>query len=420
MARQEVDTRRNHLGRGGRLSMLMLGVLLVGACTSDPAAGPLDALPRQLTGAEEAVIDAGNHFAFNLFREATREQGEGNIFLSPVSASMALGMAMNGASGQTLTEMRETLGFGDLEREQINASYRDLMRLLVQLDPAVDMQVANSLWSRQGYPFSESFFDVAREYFSARVEGMAMTPGDANTINAWVSEATGGWIPSIVEEIRPEEVMFLINAVYFKGAWTKPFDPAMTRDEPFHLEGGGSRMVPMMRASGTQQYSRSESFEVVDLPYGNGAFSMTILLPLEGRGVDEVVRSLDAQRWREVVNTLSESRLDLVLPRFRLEYEQELSEVLQAMGMRQAFAPGGADFSGMVNGNGENLYLSSVLQKTFVEVNEEGTEAAAATSVGVSVTSLPPTMRIDRPFLFAIRENFSGAILFLGKVADPA
>ena len=182
---------------------------------------------------------------------------------------------------------------------------------------------------------------------------------------------------------------------------------------------GGTRMVPMMKASGTQRYTRGDTYVAVDLPYGNEAFSATFVLPTEGRSVDELVASLDDQQWSELVSGLQESRLDLAVPRFRLEYEQELSEPLQAMGMQRAFVPNGANFSGMSASHGEELYLSSVLQKTFVEVNEEGTEAAAATSVGVSVTSLPPTMRIDRPFLFAIRENFSGAILFIGKIVDP-
>lgn len=404
-----------------QIGVATVTALLLSACTGsgEPVAGPLGSLPRELSSAEQAVVEAGNRFAFDLVREVDRADDSGNVFLSPVSASMALGMAMNGARGETFDEMRETLGYDTLELQQINGSYRDLMRLLVQLDPNVDMRVANSLWYQQGFPFEESFFQVAREYFSAQVEPVRMVQDDVVTINDWVKNATGGRIPTIVEQISADEVMFLINAVYFKGVWTKPFDPSMTREEPFHLEGGGTRMVPMMKASGTQRYTRGDTYVAVDLPYGNKAFSATFVLPTEGRSVDELVASLDDQQWSELVSGLQESRLDLAVPRFRLEYEQELSEPLQAMGMQRAFVPNGANFSGMSASHGEELYLSSVLQKTFVEVNEEGTEAAAATSVGVSVTSLPPTMRIDRPFLFAIRENFSGAILFIGKIVDP-
>lgn len=406
---------------GARVGLAAAAALVLSACTgsSEPATGPLGSLPRELSAAEQAVVEAGNRFAFDLFRQVGATDENGNVFLSPVSASMALGMAMNGARGETLDEMRETLGYGALELQQINTSYRDLTRLLVQLDPDVDMRVANSLWYHQGFPFEESFFQVAREYFSARVEPVRMVQEDVGTINDWVSEATAGRIPTIVEQISADEVMFLINAVYFKGAWSEPFDPSMTRDEPFHLESGGTRMVPMMKASGTQRYTRGDTYEAVDLPYGNEAFSATFVLPTEGLSVDELVASLDEQQWSTLVRGLQESRLDLAVPRFRLEYEQELSEALQALGMQRAFVRGGADFSGMSASHGEELYLSSVLQKTFVEVNEEGTEAAAATSVGVSVTSLPPTLRIDRPFLFAIRENFSGAILFIGKIVNP-
>ena len=410
--------RRGIRGAGIAGALAMLGLASgCGESPSGPAPSQLERLPRQLTAAEEQLISASNRFAFGLLREADATGEGGNVFLSPLSASLALGMTMNGAAGTTYSEMRQALGFGEMEEAGINASYRSLIELLLELDPTVDTRVANSIWYRETFPFEQTFFDVARESFFAEVAGLPFAPSDRTVINDWVREATGGKIPEIVDEIRDEHVMFLINAIYFKGSWTEQFERSRTRPEPFHVEGGGSVTVPMMRREGEISMAGAVDYQAVDLPYGNGAFSMTLVVPTGEGSVDDLVASLDAERWAGLVASLRETRGGVAMPRFRLEYRQVLNDALQALGMRRAFLPT-AEFARMSGEGG--LMISQVLQKTYVDVNEEGTEAAAATSVGVVVTSLPPEVRIDRPFVVAIRERFSGTILFLGKVVDPS
>lgn len=401
----------------------LLGALLLTAC-EDPIGQPerLDQLPRPLTAAESGVIAASNDFAFDLLREADRERKGENVFLSPLSASLALGMTMNGARGETFDAMRSTLAFGNLTQAEINASYRSLIDLLRQLDPRVQMQIANSIWYRNTYPFHTAFFDTTRTYFDAEVAGLDFDdPGSVRKVNEWVDRATSGKIDEILERIRPEDVMYLVNAIYFKGSWTKRFDPADTRDAPFY-DAAGTRStgtVKMMQRAGPLRYYRGAGFEAADLPYGNGAFSMTVLLPERGGDAGATLQSLDAARWSQVVDGLAEASMGIALPKFRVEYEHGLNDVLTRLGMGRAFGIGGqADFTGM-SPRGDELVITDVLQKTFVDVNEEGTEAAAVTKVTVGVTSAPATFTVDRPFVFLIRERLSGTILFMGKIVAP-
>jgi len=402
----------------GWLPALLLAVTSCAESPSGPAPAQLERLPRELTAAEEEVISANNRFAFDLLREAAATAEGENVFLSPLSASLALGMAMNGTAGETHAQMRAALGFGEMEPAAINQSYRSLIELLLELDPGVDTRIANSIWYRQGFPFHEPFLELARSSFFAEVTGVPFAPSDRDRINDWVEGATGGKIPEIVEEITDDHVMFLINAIYFKGSWTDRFDRAETRSEPFHLPGGGSVTVPMMKRDGSIAMAGGPGWRAVDLPYGNGAFSMTLVVPDGDRTLDGLVATLDATQWRQLTAALHPQQSRLAMPRFTLEYRQTLNDALQAMGMVNAFAAGRADFTPM--SPDRRLEISDVLQKTFIEVNEEGTEAAAATSVGVVVTSMPAEFRIDRPFLVAIRERFSGTILFLGKIGDPS
>jgi serpin B len=344
-----------------------------------------------------------------------------NVFLSPLSASLALGMTMNGARGETFDAMRHTLAFGNLSQAEINQSYRGLIDLLVELDPKVRMEIANSIWYRDGFPFHADFFDVTRTHFDAEVAGLNFdSPASVTRINDWVKEKTSGKIEEIVDRIDRRTVMFLINAIYFKGSWTNRFDPARTYDAPFYDASGTRqvRTVPMMNREGPIRVAAGEGFEAVDLPYGNGAFSMTILLPDAGGDVERLLASLDATEWGSLVEGFAEREMGIALPKFRLEYEQHLVDALTALGMGPAFAPGRADFTGM-SPAGKDLYISDVLQKTFVEVNEEGTEAAAVTKVEIRETSAPAVFTVNRPFLFVLREKFSGTILFVGKIVEP-
>ena len=380
-----------------------------------PGPRPAPELPRALSAPEVEVIGAGNRFAFDLLREASRPAD--NLFLSPLSASVALGMTMNGAGGETWSQMRDVLGFGSLAEEEINAGYASLLRLLTELDPAVETTIGNSVWTRQGFPVRADFFAVLREFFNAEATELDFaSPSASARINEWVRSATGGHIEDIVPAVIPRAVvMYLINAIYFNAPWTFEFDPSDTRVQPFHLDDGSTRTVRLMTMRRDLPYLETSRFQAVDLPYGGGAFSMTVLVPQYGVGVDDVVASLDAPGWEDIAAGLEEAEVQLFLPRFRMSYERELKDDLAALGMVDAFKPW-ADLTRL--SPVDDLWISSVRQKALVEVTEEGTEAAAATVVTVRTTSVL-SVRADRPFLFFIRERLTGAILFVGKLAHP-
>ncbi|MFN2567625.1 MAG: serpin family protein [Gemmatimonadaceae bacterium] len=424
-AAQHYARQGRHLAASLRASLSVSAALLAAACagTTEPAGkrpGPLTELPRALSVAEQKVLGAGNEFTFALFRAVTEAQRGKNVFVSPLSASMALGMTMNGAAGPTFDQMRTALSFGSASQEEINEGYKGSIALLRGLDGSVDFRLANSIWYRRDFPFTPSFLDAARTWFDAEVRGLDFTQPAAalGAVNGWVNQSTGGKIPTIIDEIRDDQVMFLINAIYFKGKWRERFDPAETRDAQFH-GAGGQQPMKLMHRHGKMAYLRTPQFQAVDLPYGRGAFAMTVLLPTEGTDVESLATSLRRDTWATWTEQFREVQMDLYLPRLKLEYERKLNDDLEALSMRDAFVPDGADFTRMAPAPiGHHLYIDFVKQKTFVDVNEEGTEAAAATAVGVGFTSLPPTMRVDRPYLFAIRERLSGTILFIGKIVS--
>ncbi len=404
----------------------LLAVWLVG-CGGDPfrpgAVEEIESLPRDLSRAEQSLIAADNAFGLRLFREVVEQDGGGNVFISPLSVAMALGMTYNGAAGATRDSMQAALALEGLSLVEVNESYRDLIDLLVGLDPSVEFLLANSIWLREGFPAEASFLETNREYFDAQVAALDFdAPSAVPTINGWVSDQTNGRIDTIVEPpIDASTVMFLINAIYFNGSWTARFDPDLTRDGTFRLAAGGEKRVRMMSHSEPielRQYGDGQ-LQAIDLTYGGKAYSMTILLPRQASGTMDLVASLDADRWEAIVSGLGGSEAMVVMPKFRLEYELELQDALTALGMGVAFDPNRADFSNIFAGP-PNLFISRVKHKTFVDVNEEGTEAAAVTGVEVGVTSAPSTIVIDRPFVFAIREKFSGTILFIGLVMDPS
>ena len=399
---------------------LLVGSALACSGESPVAPVPMERLPRELSLAENSVIEASNAFAFSLFRELQRAEPERNLFVSPLSASMALGMTLNGAGGETFEEMRQTLRLAGLTLPEINASYRSLIDLLHGLDPGVAFQIANSVWYRQEFTVEQPFLDVVEASFDAEVQGLDFEdPSSRDIINRWVARSTADRIKEIVNEFEADQVMFLINAIYFKGSWTQRFDRGRTRDDLFRLIDGTRKPVKLMEQQGEFGYQVDDLFRAVDLPYGRGAFSMTLVLPNEGIDLETFVSGLDEASWARLVEGLSNEDVVVSLPRFRLEWEKTLNETLQALGMEAAFMGGIADFTGISRSEGGRLYIDKVKQKTFVEVNEEGTEAAAATSVGIKPISGPAEFRVDRPFFFAIRERFSGTLLFLGKIVDP-
>ncbi len=396
--------------------------LLLAACggPTEPAGPPplLTALPRELTAAEQRTARASNAFGFELLKIQAAGQPDRSYFLSPLSATMALGLALNGAAAQTFDSMRAALQFGDLPLADINAGYQGLLALLKTLDSTSELEVANSVWLDQGAGFHASYLSAARDWFDAeaRVLDFSATSDALAAINGWVNDRTRGRIPTLLDDIESDEIAFLINAVYFKGRWRRQFDPARTVPAVFHAPGG-DQTVPTMRLDpATHRVASTADVEVLEMLYGNGALAMTIVLPRPGRALAGIVAGLDTVRWNAWTGALRDGEVGVVLPKFRLELKRELADDLKALGMSIAFDPVRADFSAMRPVGPENTYITRVTQKTFVDVNEEGTEAAAATSVGIGVTSAPPTIVVDRPFLVAIRERFAGTVLFVGQV----
>ena len=385
-------------------------------------ATPIEELPRSLSVAERAVIAGSNRFAADLLRRVHEASPDSTAFLSPLSASMALGMTMNGATGDTRAQMQEMLGFGGLTADEINASYRDLITLLDDLDPHVELAIANAIFHRSSFQMEAPFLDLARVYFDAAVEGLDFDdPAAAERINAWVGAATQDRIDKIIEPpIDPSTVAFLMNAIYFKGDWTKSFDADDSYSGPFHLSGGGSANVRFMTKEDTLRYRSTDAWHAAELPYGGRAWVMTVAVPREGHALDEVLSDLETlfdpeASWTEPV-------MRVHLPRFELDWERVLSDDLRALGMIDAFDPPVADFTPMYARAREvELHVQTVKQKTFLRVDEVGTEAAAVTLVTMGITSCcsgPPELKADRPFVLAIRERFSGTVLFAGVIVQ--
>jgi len=319
--------------------------------------------------------------------------------------------------------MEETLYLSGLSSQEINKSYQTLMEALLTVDPKVTMEIANSIWYRQGFSVEQDFIDVNREYYNAGVEALDFDSPDAvQTINNWVDDNTNGKIPEIIESIDPLTMMYLINAIYFNGKWTYQFDKDNTSEQPFYLADGSQIQVDMMQNEATLNYTSNDLFKAVEMPYGRGNYSMVCMLPGEDLKVGDVVQQMDADNWNQWMQTMDSANVQVHLPRFSFEYKKTLKELLKSMGMEEAFNANQSDFSG-INPDRPDLHISEVKHKTFVEVDEKGTEAAAVTSVEMGFTSVDPNqpviVKFDRPFVFAIREVTTGTIVFLGKMMEP-
>lgn len=377
---------------------------------------------RQLTEVEKQVVASTDEFGLKLFKKVNEFEGEKNIFISPLSISMALGMAFNGAYGTTYDAMQSTLEFNSLTNQEINEAYQSLIQLLKQIDPKVIFQIANSIWYKNTMQFEKEFIDINKKYFNAEVVGLNFgNPNSINTINNWVNENTNGKIKEILNEIPETAIMYLINAIYFKGTWQYEFDKDETRDDTFNLPNGEEISCKMMAQTNDNfSYFNNNQFEAIDLPYGDGHFSMTIILPNENESTNAIIGQLASQPWDTLISSFEEQKGTLQLPKFEIEYEYTLNDVLKALGMQIAFEPGLADFTRLFQPGG--IFISNVKHKTYIKLDEEGTEAAAVTSVEVGYTSVGPGdffMRVNRPFIIAIREHNSGTILFIGKIIKP-
>ena len=408
-----------------RLIIPAIVILLLGySCekTKDVEPGPKEI---NLTQKGKILVEADNIFGINLFKEVLEaEEPEENVMISPLSVSLALAMTYNGADGDTKAAMEKTLELAGLTVDEINENYKMLIDALASVDPKVLMSIANSIWYRQEFDVEQDFFNVNQDYFYAKVAPLDFNNPDAvNTINNWVADKTNDKITEIINEIPSLAVMYLINAIYFKGIWKYEFDESDTQEKPFYLSDGTTKDVPTMAQEASFNYFSNDIMQAVEMPYGAGNYSMIILLPQYNKTPDDIIDQFNNENWNSWLNEFYEAeKVQIQLPKFKFEYKNLLKDELTNMGMGIAFDEYNADFS-KINPL-EQLYISKVIHKTFVEVNEEGTEAAAVTAVEISLTSAGGGngtifFHVNKPFIFAIKEKYTNTIIFIGKVMEP-
>ena len=407
------------------LAACLLLALAASACANSAGTSgaiSLDARRAMAAEVDARLVDAGNEFGMRLHRQLVQAEQNKNVFVSPLSVSLAFAMVYNGSRGDTQAEMARALGWQGMSLDELNRGFATLLSLMRQPGGGVQLRIANSLWPRKGAAFYDDFMENTRTFYGAQVSELDFRhPEAAATVNRWVNKQTSGKIPKVVEALDAAEVLLLINAVHFQGKWQKEFDPSATKEENFRLQDGSLKPVRMMKQTGTYEYREDEEVQAVRLPYGEGQMDMLIIVPKETSSLDELHDKLwaDTGRWRE---PFPKKRGEIQMPRFKIEYGKELGEPLQAMGMTLPFDDAKADFSGMAP-IPPNLYISAVKHKTFLEVNEKGTEAAAATAIhakaGSAPIDAPFRIVVNRPFFFAIEDRQIGAWLFVGSVVEP-
>ena len=364
----------------------------------------------------------GQKFAFNFYKEMAGKE-ESNFCISPLSASFCLGMVLNGANGNTYTELQEALGYEGLTNEEINAYAQMMQTELPKLDGRTIFMNANSMWIKDDFQMLEPFVKTNQTYYNAEVYNEPFNMETVDKINHWCANKTNDLIPKMLETISPNTLACLINAIYFKGVWKMEFDKGDTRDKPFHLKDGSEIKVPTMKQQATNYYYGDEQVSVVELPYGNGAFSLVLFMPSDKKktSLDELIADLDADRWNQWMRNLSSYSFDLYLPRFTMESSMDLTDVMRTLGVKDAFKSE-ADFTNI--SAEQPLFIGLIKQNTFIKVDESGTEAAAVTIVGMDTMALPlattlKELRFDHPFGYVLKENSTGAILFAGRVDHP-
>ncbi len=384
---------------------------------------PGEPVPIDLTVKEKAVVEAANEFAFDFFVPIVTEQkGTENIMVSPFSVTSALSMTLNGAAGETFEAIRSALRYDDKTMDEINETYLKLIEEMIPVDERVIMEIANSVWVEQKFTPKQAFMEALVKWYLAEAKKIDVTdPGAVDLINAWIEDKTHDKIQDMVTSLPDNLAMLLVNAVYFKGKWKHQFDKDDTHDRSFYVTPDAPVEVPMMYQKQNFAIAGTENATLVELPYGQGNYSMVIMLPDEGVSVEDAALTLTPENWEEWMKSFSAgtTEMEIYLPRFKYEYKRNLNNDLASLGMGIAFDPDNADFS---NISDLQLYITDVLHQTFIETNEEGTEAAAATVVIFGTTSMPlptPVINVNRPFLYFIRETTTGTIVFMGQVADP-
>ena len=404
------------------VAVALMMVMGLGACSSDDQFTPDEPLPNEdnerkditLTRAEQTLVNSNNDFAFNLFRQVTSQKSE---IVSPISITYALGMLNNGAAGETQAEINKVLGFGETGADGINAFCQKMLAEAPKLDKLTKVMIANNIYMNKDYELKPDFISKAKTFYDATPETRDFADGKTrDVINKWCSDHTEGMIPEVLtgDEFDPNAVSYLLNALYFKGAWSEKFDKGNTKNELFHGYNGDTQ-VPMMHQEHEFNYRESDDCQALCLPYGNNAYSMTILLPKEGKTVSDVLSTLTAETWLQY-QWMGNAIVDVRLPRFESKTEVNLNNVMSALGMPKAFT----DFAEFPDFCNVSTCIGLMKQVAKIKLNEEGTEAAAVTVIGMELTALSSEPRrvsfhANRPFLYVISEKSTGAIFFIGQ-----
>lgn len=369
------------------------------------------------------LIEADNEFGLEIFQKIRNSADEENIMISPLSISVAFAMAYNGADKDTKTEMENAMKLNGLTTEQINNSYKMLIEALQSLDKEVVFELANAIYYADGFSVKTEFLNINKTIYDAEVSKLNFaSPAAVETINDWVADKTHDKITKIIDQLSPLDRMVLLNAVYFNGIWKTKFDEKGTHLLNFTKSDGTNIEVPMMKKEEKLDYASNPLFSTVKMPYGTGQYNMIVLLPGEGKNSQNIIDALSASNWNNWMKSFEvKDPVVVTMPRFKFAFETKLNNVLAEMGMIKAFQPNIADFSKI---SVEDLYISSAVHKSYIDVNENGTEAAAVTSITFTTTSAgnePPKtyLTVNKPFVFAITEKDTNAILFIGEVQKP-
>lgn len=416
------------------LTLILSGIFIIGCSyLTSPDNGNNDNYEKVDSLAyavDEELTSANLRFALKVFNEIEEQYPAENIFISPLSLSIALAMTYNGALEETYEAMCATLEFQDMSLDKVNKEFLNLIKSLQECDSKVELSIANSIWIRDDYPVKPDFIERNENFYLSQVSNLNFaSPNAPDIINNWVKENTNGRITDLIQEISEDEVMFLLNALYFKGEWKFRFDEDDTEEGTFHLPDGTTKTVLMMKNSGKDyKYYFDDNFRAVRMPYGRDKIAMYVFLPDQGYNLDDFIASIEVENWNNWMNSFDDlsnilgdyeyEYFQFRLPKFTLEYEKKLNDVLIALGMGIAFDPFAANFRGMCD-YPHNPWIDYVKQKAFIEVNEQGSEAAAATVVSMA-ECVTPNFIVDRPFFFVIRDDRSETILFMGKMLDPS
>ncbi|SDB92817.1 serpin family protein [Williamwhitmania taraxaci] len=411
----------------GFLATALIASAMLTSCkkdnTSDTNDQPGDPVNITLQVYQKEVVDSANQFAIELFKPILADVGETkNVMISPFSITSALSMTLNGAADKTFDDIRIALGMNGKTLDEINDTYLKLMTEMVPVDKRVVVEIANSVWVEKRLAVKPPFITALQTWYKSESRSIDVAdPQAVATVNGWIADKTHNKITNMLDRLDPDLAMLLINAVYFNGKWRYQFKKTETKEEPFFVSPTAPKTVPMMHQKANMKVVQTNNAAIVEIPYGQGNYTMVVVLPNENMTTNEVATSLNAAQWREWMELLNRNthEVNLSLPRFKYEFKRLLNDDLTAQGMGIAFT----DKANFSNISDQGLMINRVLHQTFIETNEEGSEAAAATVAEMGITSVEPTqpvtVTINRPFLYFIRETSTGTVLFMGRVSDP-